>query len=227
MASTWATTTQRLCQARKPFLRYAKHKRRTRPLSSADRVSNSRREKRACGKWLLIREEISWLFPKEKHVPSSVYNEGLVSGACFSSLSLEDDLFTAFKHMSSAWKCKVHTLILLLWRQCKIDFSTNSAWGLLKSNSLHHRWHGRWAQPLTPQHEGKRSRSPCAPCCTCACAYKSVLLSTVVHISTENVSQLCCLTEIELIYWSPGISLQLRFIAAEYLFLKDQSEWRV
>lgn len=76
--------------------------------------------KRACVRWLLTREEINWLFLKEKHVTSrtkgglgwkggkrvitlcyktSVYSGVLISGACFSSLSLEDDLFTAFKRV--------------------------------------------------------------------------------------------------------------------------------
>lgn len=33
---------------------------------------------------------------------TSAYNGALIPGACFSSLSLEDDLFTAFKRVSSA-----------------------------------------------------------------------------------------------------------------------------
>lgn len=39
-------------------------------LGRCRRISSSLREKRACGRWPLIREVISWLFPKEKHVPS-------------------------------------------------------------------------------------------------------------------------------------------------------------
>lgn len=46
------------------------HKWRTSLLSSASRVSSSLRRRRACSRWLLIKEAMSLLFPKEKYVPS-------------------------------------------------------------------------------------------------------------------------------------------------------------
>lgn len=46
------------------------HKWRTSPLSSASLVSSSLRGNRACSRWLLIREAMSLLVPKEKYMPS-------------------------------------------------------------------------------------------------------------------------------------------------------------
>lgn len=61
-----------------------------------------------------------------------------------------------------------------------------------------------WEVGTTPHAAAACGQKEEIPLCSllhmCVCLQIRVLMSTVVHISAENVSQLCCLTEIDLIY---------------------------